>query len=624
MTEPEELTVKKLLHEHKYIIPYYQRNYAWEYPEINQLLNDIRDSIKKPSSSDAEKSYYLGTLVVAEKDILGEKYFEIVDGQQRHTTLSIIHAVLSKNDKKNRNLYFEARNENEAALDIMFGQKESNELIGSSSFYSAKQIIEQFLNEMQTDNDIEKKTDLVEFRDFFYNNVKIFMVVLPKETDLNHYFEVMNNRGEQLEQHEILKARLMDKIQDTALQHIFSVIWDACSDMNGFAIQKTPADKRKNLYDEDFSKIPTLETILSLKKQVISSTASNLQQDNEESAEEKWNFDAIIKNHKLDSNFNQKTTSKDEFRFSSVIDFPNFLLHVRKLSKPSVKLDDKFLLEAFDDIKNEESALNFIVDLIRTRILFDNYIIKREKGDSNWNWSLLRYTNDNSHPYKYSITGTEVGKSLKMLQSMYHVTFTANNYKNWLYESLQFLTESHSNGSINGEDFLNKLYDSAVNRMKEYPNFYFMGLNTPRFVFNFIDYLLWKEYFDNVRGEDTIEQKEGLLYRIFKLKQKFYSFKFVQRSSIEHLFPQSRISELIDSEKGKETTMNSLGNLCLISKSVNSFLNNHLPYQKKNDSLLRNSIESLKQLIMFETFTNEVWNSIEIEKHHKEIEDLLS
>ena len=33
---------------------------------------------------------------------------------------------------------------------------------------------------------------------------------MPKDTDLNHYFEVMNSRGEQLEKHEVIKARLMD------------------------------------------------------------------------------------------------------------------------------------------------------------------------------------------------------------------------------------------------------------------------------------------------------------------------------------------------------------------------------------------------------------------------------
>ena len=42
---------------------------------------------------------------------------------------------------------------------------------------------------------------------------------MPEGTDLNHYFEIMNIRGEQLEKHEVLKARLMKKLSGDIENH---------------------------------------------------------------------------------------------------------------------------------------------------------------------------------------------------------------------------------------------------------------------------------------------------------------------------------------------------------------------------------------------------------------------
>lgn len=615
MKKTEELAIENLLNENKYIIPYYQRNYAWEFTEIHQLLSDIKDCLDKKDNLNTENSYYLGVLVVSEKEVMGDIFYEIVDGQQRHTTLSIIHSVLSENKENNRNLYFEARKENEDLLDMMFGHKESNEFVGSSSFYKAKQIIEQFLNDNKANQD--------KFRSFFYKNVKIFRVILPNETDLNHYFEIMNNRGEQLEQHEILKARLMDKIKNPQLQQTFSVLWDACSDMNGFVIQKTPPSYRVHFFGDDYLKIPNLYKILSYKDYINNSGINSANKNDFNTEEEdKWNINTILKKHSIATDFNQKNNDIEEFRFSSVIDFPNFLLQALKISHSDVKLDDKFLLTEFDKINSEEKTLLFLERLIQTRVLFDNYIIKRDKSENNWNWSLLRYTANSDHPFKFSLENKDIGKSLKMLQSMYHVTFTSNNYKNWLYDFLNYLAKNQIEGYINDLLLLNYSENKAIQRFKENGDVYCKGLNTPRFVFNFIDYLLWKEYFTYVRGSET-NNFVGLLEKIFKCRSKFHSFKFVQRNSIEHLFPQSRIFELNDSEESKVSNMNCIGNLCLVSTSVNSSLNNHLPYQKKHDSRLKKTNESLKQQIMFESFNSEIWNVYEIKKHHEEIIKLL-
>ena len=70
------------------------------------------------------------------------------------------------------------------------------------------------MNNIRHNNENQQSTTtLEEFCDYLFQYVQIARVPVPDETDLNHYFEVMNNRGEQLEKHEIIKARLLSVIE---------------------------------------------------------------------------------------------------------------------------------------------------------------------------------------------------------------------------------------------------------------------------------------------------------------------------------------------------------------------------------------------------------------------------
>ena len=63
------LSVNRLLNEDTYAIPLYQRNFAWTYDEIEQLLNDVADAFQE-NRENRDNYYYIGTLVVnKEKDI---------------------------------------------------------------------------------------------------------------------------------------------------------------------------------------------------------------------------------------------------------------------------------------------------------------------------------------------------------------------------------------------------------------------------------------------------------------------------------------------------------------------------------------------------------------------------
>ena len=76
--------------ESHYIIPRYQRAYAWEDKEIIQLIDDI-------NSIDTNSYYYIGSLVVSK--IKGKDHtYEVVDGQQRLTTLYLLFQYLVAKD----------------------------------------------------------------------------------------------------------------------------------------------------------------------------------------------------------------------------------------------------------------------------------------------------------------------------------------------------------------------------------------------------------------------------------------------------------------------------------------------------------------------------------------------
>ena len=82
----------------KYVIPIYQRNYAWEEDEITALIKDIYDSWRKNDNA----PYYIGTLVTYKR---GDNEYEVIDGQQRLTTIYIILNALGIKDFRNKLTY---------------------------------------------------------------------------------------------------------------------------------------------------------------------------------------------------------------------------------------------------------------------------------------------------------------------------------------------------------------------------------------------------------------------------------------------------------------------------------------------------------------------------------------
>ena len=74
--------------EYDFTIPDYQRPYAWGKDETLQLLDDLQGSLDR----DTDEPYFLGSVVLVKEK--GVPAAEVIDGQQRLTTLTILFSVL--------------------------------------------------------------------------------------------------------------------------------------------------------------------------------------------------------------------------------------------------------------------------------------------------------------------------------------------------------------------------------------------------------------------------------------------------------------------------------------------------------------------------------------------------
>ncbi|MBK7138049.1 MAG: DUF262 domain-containing protein [Bacteroidetes bacterium] len=83
-------------------IPDYQRPYRWDKEKVKELLEDLKEFfIDKP---EPDLDYYIGGILLY--DNKQENCYEIIDGQQRLTTLNLISYVLTETIQKGQNFHY--------------------------------------------------------------------------------------------------------------------------------------------------------------------------------------------------------------------------------------------------------------------------------------------------------------------------------------------------------------------------------------------------------------------------------------------------------------------------------------------------------------------------------------
>ena len=607
-----------------YVIPRYQRAYAWEDKEIVQLIDDINDSTG---------DYYIGSLVVAKVKgkVKGKvETYEVVDGQQRLTTLYLLlHYLVSYGGLEGevgKTLSFDCRPNSNYTLTHIQGL-----LLDRNSLADNEDRLEQsIMNGLKVIDQKFTTGDAIDVAAFIerLKSVILYRIEVPEHTDLNRYFEIMNTRGEQLEQHDILKAQLMGYLSNRCEQEFFARVWDACSDMTGYVQMHFAKEEREKIFGSGWNNEPSddwndYKVCLAM----------------EQGEDHKVSIKSIIEpSFEVEVSDGKLEGDKTKIRFESIIGFPHFLLHVLRvfLSVEGVSmdkekvlgslLDDKRLLEDFDrtieygqigatSIKEDkgEFARRFIVFLLRSRFLFDQFIIKREYAgdDQDGRWSLkelctsgawsakkpyyantrLRYENE------WEKTYAPRNKECLMIQSALRVSYTSPKVMHWITRLLEWLFDNKT--------VLPKLSDEAERIAAEAVQTflkageYKLGVQTPHVVFNYLDYLLWK-----------------------KDKEKYEEFVFEFRNSVEHWYPQHPPEGTIEVWDGVDT----FGNLCIISRSVNSKFSNLPPGSKMQSFERMVQRGSLKLRIMgniIKGCSHRDWAEHVCQEHEEEMLELL-
>ena len=593
------LSVSRLLNEDSYAIPLYQRNFAWTYDEIEQLLNDVADAFQEQ-----RENYYIGTLVVNEENGL----FKIIDGQQRTTALNLIALALKHEFGFDRlkavNLTFPARKKSNENIQKLFtkqkiSEDDENEL--TRGYRHAHDALKKVLEERQ----FESKS----FFNYLFDKVIIFRSILPNDLDLNLYFERFNSRGEQLEAHEILKAQMMAKfVEDQEMAQKFARIWDACAEFDKPVLKAFQIRSRPNNPGEEGEKIFGREY-----------ANFKLQEVFDKIGVDKLETKSLLEAISGDKFERGRAVSKesDISNYTTVIDFPTFLLQVFFIMEGSneTTFDDKKLLKIFEiERRDREWVQQFGQLLLTMKHIFDTLIVKNVQLENKTEWQIKRGQYETYQRNEIRInfqknTFDNLNKNIILLQSMFAVTFTANRDSRWLYEILQFLYKHIE--ELNDQEFgarFKEFLEGIAVRYAEERLFAEDGSikkygDIPVYAFNFVDYILWKNRSD-------LKEKYSSV--------KFEDFKFAYRRSIEHWHPQNPNSdERI--EKMDDKFLHSFGNLCIITDSQNSKFGNLDPSAKYKQWEGIFSRQSLKLQIMAAITEKTKWKSDQVLGLEKEI-----
>ncbi len=100
----KQLIRKVLSNKNTYNIPRYQREYSWENPEITEFLGDILKQLKFENGEVKSDDYFIGSILLTGDYNSSGKKLDVVDGQQRLTTITILLSALAEAFAKNKNM----------------------------------------------------------------------------------------------------------------------------------------------------------------------------------------------------------------------------------------------------------------------------------------------------------------------------------------------------------------------------------------------------------------------------------------------------------------------------------------------------------------------------------------
>lgn len=619
-------------------IPIYQRLYVWGQDQVLTLLNDLINAYERE-----EDLFFLGGTLLVEQDGDGApgRHFDLIDGQQRFTTLwllcyawqdALVEPFLTVTTDKGPKprLRFAIRPEVNRFLEAL-ALGEPGQPVPDEEATKRMRIALDLMNSV-----FEKRplpagvTDLAGYlaklTEFLFRQVKFVITVVPRETDLNKLFEVINNRGVQLQHHEILKARMLDALTE-AERGPYAVLWEACADMDNF-VERNLGGNFKGFASEmgecyvrgEFPNASAVRGLL----------AKRMQDQNDHHA---LSLEDILKS-KEESSASDLIASRDEPEptwVRSIFGFPLFLQHTLRIWLFEKKLGDlprlldRELLALFeahffnDETNRPENVRSFIDLLWRLRVIFDQHIIKWvDQGEEE-----IHLISKISVSSGYIARSREADshRGFSLLQSMlYHSQEITTQY--WVTPLLLFIYKNPDERTERYFDYLRHLDNHLLCSEADDS----LVVRTLAFMHN-----PWQPseliYEKELKKANGVKFSHYWFYKLefvlwFQEKRKderWRKFRLTAKSSVEHISPQTPANR---DDNQVDRQLDHFGNLALVSRSLNSEYGN-LPYNEKRQRFLNKNKSRLDSLKMDLIYENEKWNDVKALDHRKEMLECL-
>ncbi len=544
-------TPEKIVEEQLYFsIPLYQRLFSWGEEQVKGLLFDLKNHFE--SDNDNGTPYYLGMLSC----IISGNHYDLIDGQQRFTVMTLLAIVLRDYykewdgflDEGKRLRFISRTKDNEYLAAVIHRQAEVFD--PNRKMKEGIELISDFMISEFSSDDMREA-----FAKSVYHRMSFFFSALPPSyannpASLNKYFEAMNAGGKGLEQHEILKVRLMQGEENK--EHL-TRIWNAVSDLNRPVIKRDEENLDRHKY----------ERAIELCRNHRFNEAFNLCESSYDSEDN--NEIGSIEAKQQD--FKQSFTETGE---RSLITFPEFLMMVIDIYlnlSGSYTFYRNELLKIYDSHSIPDKQ-DFYNQLLFYRLLLDYYIVYKE-GDEIAN--------------KYDIIFKEgtSAEALKQYQSMLYVSQTP--FYNWLKPVLERLHNEPAQNTDNLLLWIKEIDNSLHTLPKDVSEMtYDNGID--RYWFWRLDYYLWE------RKEDYFDSEED--------RQIVDEYVFRANRSIEHLHPQHQENN----DVWNNDDIHSFGNLAMISQSFNSQQSDDpvtVKFARIMDQAHNHALQSIKMYLMY-------------------------
>ncbi|CAG19296.1 DUF262 domain-containing protein [Photobacterium profundum] len=195
------ISTKNGILEGQLFIPEYQRPYTWGEKEVNRLVGDLIAyfSSEKPP----EHQYYLGSVIIHQSIVDGVTRLNVIDGQQRLTTLAILAYVLGLPNQP-RITYTSPSSQQQIAANV------------------------QWLKTWLADNREIEHCDLKAL--IKLEQINITLVITESEDDAYRFFETQNTGGVRLNGADIIKAHHLRAIEEK-YQDSYAKQWESLGEL---------------------------------------------------------------------------------------------------------------------------------------------------------------------------------------------------------------------------------------------------------------------------------------------------------------------------------------------------------------------------------------------------------